>query len=77
MKTTMEQIKKIMGYKTWSDKRKEDALLELDASLYCNLGTESTKAEKAEVRRISRQIYGAIEKINPFWGNYFRLSMDK
>mgnify|MGYP003627770105 FL=1 len=63
----MEQqdtILKILGYKTWSDKRKIDALLELDVNMYTNLGTESTKKERASVAKESRFIYRAIKSID-------------
>ena len=35
------QILKIVGYKTWSDKKKIDAMLEIDSNNYTNLGKES------------------------------------
>lgn len=37
-----------------------DELLEADSNMYTNLGIDSTKAEKEEVRRASRAIYRAI-----------------
>jgi|TARA_B110000977_G_scaffold157731_1_gene200902 hypothetical protein len=63
----MEQqdtILKILGYKTWSDKRKIDALLELDVNMYTNLGSDSTKKERANVAKESRFIYRAIKSID-------------
>jgi len=63
----MEQqdtILKILGYKTWSDKRKIDTLLELDVNMYTNLGTESTKTERSNVAKESRFIYRAIKSID-------------
>ncbi len=42
----LERINKITRYKTWSVKRKVDALLEIDANMYTNLGIDSTKKEK-------------------------------
>ena len=63
----MEQqdtILKILGYKTWSDKRKIDALLELDVNMYTNLGSESTKTERSNVAKESRFIYRAIKSID-------------
>ena len=38
-----DRVLKIVGYKTWTDKKKVDALLEIDANAYTNLGTDSTK----------------------------------
>lgn len=39
-------------------------LLELDAIQYTNLGSESTKAEKLEVKKNSRIIYRAIKDLD-------------
>tara|TARA_R110001632_G_scaffold65040_1_gene154419 strand:- start:1685 stop:1912 length:228 start_codon:yes stop_codon:yes gene_type:complete len=63
----MEQqdtILKILGYKTWSNKRKIDALLELDVNMYTNLGSDSTKKERSNVAKESRFIYRAIKSID-------------
>jgi len=35
-------------------------LLEIDATMYTNLGSDSTKAEKQEVKKNYRTIYRAI-----------------
>jgi len=59
-----DRVLKIVGYKTWSDKRKVDALLEIDATAYTNLGTDSTKTEREQTRRDSRFIYRAIKSID-------------
>lgn len=39
-------------------------LLELDATMYTNLGSDSTKAEKLEVKKNSRIIYRAIKDLD-------------
>jgi len=39
-------------------------LLELDATMYTNLGSDSTKAEKLEVKKNSRIIYRAIRDLD-------------
>jgi|TARA_E500000318_G_C3560354_1_gene213111 hypothetical protein len=59
-----DKVLKIVGYKTWSDKRKIDALLEIDANAYTNLGTDSTKTDRENTRRDSRFIYRAIKSID-------------
>jgi len=41
----------------------KDRLLELDAKMYCNLGSHSSAAEKDEVRRTSAQLYRLIKGI--------------
>lgn len=60
-----KEILKIKSYKTWSIKRKVDTLLEIDANAYTNLGKDSTKKEKKNVKRDSRKIYNAILEISP------------
>lgn len=59
-----DRVLKIVGYKTWSDKKKIDTLLEIDATMYTNLGTDSTKKEKEQTRKNSRFIYRAIKSID-------------
>ena len=39
-------------------------LLEIDANMYTNLGSDSTKAEKQEVKKNSRIIYRAIKDLD-------------
>lgn len=63
-----DRVLKIVGYKTWSDKRKIDALLEIDANAYTNLGSDSTKTEVEQTRRDSRFIYRAIKSIDETLG---------
>jgi len=70
-------IDKILGYKTWSEKRKIDTLLEYDCGLYTNLGLESTKKERTETKRKSRAIYRAIKTINKAEGDRFLYHLDK
>jgi len=69
-------IDKIINYKTWSQRMKIDALLSIDADLYTNLGITSTKKEKNQVKIKSKNIYRAIEKINPKDGKLLLHSMD-
>ena len=68
MKNIDEQIRKILGYKTWSVQRKVDKLLEMDATAYTQLGTDSTVTEKKDTRKNSRKIYRAITQISPMDG---------
>lgn len=69
-------IEKIMNYKTWSERMKIDALLSIDADLYTNLGISSTQKEKNQVKVKSKNIYRAIEKLNPKDGKLLLHSMD-
>ena len=70
-------IDQILNYKTYTDRRKIDALLELDATMYCNLGIESTKKERLEVKKQSRQIYRAIKTLDKSLGDSLLHFMDK
>lgn len=45
-----------------------DQLLEMDAIQYTNLGSDSSKVEKAEVKKNSRLIYKAIKDIDKYMG---------
>ena len=72
-----EKIRKIQGYKTWSLKKKVDSLLEIDANNYTNLGKDSTKTEKKEVKAISRKIYKAISLISPLDGYILESQMNE
>jgi len=65
-----------MNYKTWSNKKKIDTLLEIDCSLYAHLGTDSTKAEKEEVKKRSIDIYRTIKTLDKKMGDLFLYSED-
>lgn len=77
MEVTNKLIEKVLSYKTWSDKRKIDTLLEHDCSMYTNLGTDSTKTEVLETKKKSRAIYRAIGKIDKKQGESYLWQMDK
>ena len=47
---TTSDIDKVLSYKTWNTKKKVDELLRMDCSMYCNLGSDSSKSDKGEVR---------------------------
>jgi len=76
MKYNYENIDKFMEYKTWSDKQKIDQLLHIDCNLYANLGTDSTKEEKEEVKRKSLIIYRLIKTLDKKLGDEFLYSED-
>lgn len=77
MEQTTNYIEKVLGYKTWSDKRKIDALLEYDCNMYTNLGSESTKTQVQDVKKKSRAIYRAISKIDSEDGKKLLYHMDR
>ena len=72
-----DKIQKIKNYKTWSLKKKVDALLEIDAIQYTNLGIDSSKTENKQVKTISRKIYKAISAISPLDGYILSAHMDE
>tara|TARA_R110000796_G_scaffold73609_1_gene165433 strand:+ start:4544 stop:4756 length:213 start_codon:yes stop_codon:yes gene_type:complete len=63
--------------KNITDTEKISELLELDCDMYTNLGSDSTKTEKQEVKRYSRKIYKAIQGINEAIGKSLLQAMDK
>ena len=58
-----------------TNKQKLDELLRMDAAMYVNLGTESTKEERAEVKSRSRLIYRTIKAIDMEMGDLFLRAM--
>ena len=64
----IDDIGKKVGFTSWTDQKKIDKLLEIDADLYCNLGKESTKTDIENTKRQSRRIYRAIKSIDKYWG---------
>lgn len=71
------KIDKIVGYKTWSDRRKIDALLEMDCIMYTNLGLDSTKEEIRNVKVASRKIYRGVSRIDKTLGDTMVRAMDR
>ena len=70
MDYTVEDIDKILEFSSWSDRKKIDTLLEIDADLYCNLGKESTKTDIENVHKQSRKIYKAIKAVDSYEGGF-------
>ena len=68
MSYNIDDIEKILGFTSWSKKRKIDTLFEINADLYCNLGDESSKTEMENVKKQSRKIYKAIKKVDEYTG---------
>jgi hypothetical protein len=54
-----------------------DSLLEMDANMYTNLGSDSTKAEKLQVKKNSKFIYRTIKGIDEYTGNLLLKHLDK
>lgn len=72
-----DRILQIVGYKTWTDKKKIDAMLEIDCNQYTNLGSESLKKDRDLAKKNSRFIYRAIKSIDNNLGNLLYKSRDK
>lgn len=62
-------IEKILGFTTWSEKKKIDELFRIDAILYTNLGIDSTDKERSSVEKKSKRIYKEISKLDPVVGS--------
>ena len=73
----LKDIEKITSFKTWTDKKKIDELLRIDAKIYAHQGSDSTKVELEEGSRNSRKIYRAIKEIDNDLGSSFLELMDK
>lgn len=76
MRYNVDDIQKILDFTSWNDKKKIDTLLEIDATLYCNMGLETTKTQRQETKRGSRRIYSAIKQIDSVMGQELLHFMD-
>lgn len=76
MAYTIDDIYKILEFKSWPDEKKLSELLRIDAALYCSLGTDSTKADRDSVKSKSRTIYKAIKTFDKSTGEMFLRAMD-
>ena len=76
MDYNVEDIDKILNFKTWSDNKKIDTLLFIDYTLYTNLGKESTQTERQITKSKSKKLYKAIGKIDAAVGKQILNSLD-
>ena len=72
-----KDIEKIMNFSSWSDQEKIDEMLRIDCNLYANLGKDSSKTDKENVKKKSRNIYRSIKTIDHSMGESFLQAMDK
>ena len=72
-----EEVLRIAEDFNRSIRERIDSLLEMDANMYTNLGSDSTKAEKEEVKKKSRIIYRAIKELDPYIGSQLIYYQDK
>jgi len=68
MEYKYEDVDKVVDFSTWTNEKKIDELFRIDSYMYTNLGTDSTKKEREDVKRKSKYIYRAIQKIDPKMG---------
>lgn len=77
MSYTFSDIDKIIEFKSWSVRKITDELLRIDCSQYTNLGSDSLKSERLEVKKNSRKIYKAIKTVDSELGSRLLDAMDK
>jgi len=63
-----EEILRIAEDFNKSIRERVDMLLEADATMYTNLGSDSTNSDKQEVKKNSRAIYRAIKDLDEATG---------
>jgi len=71
-----EEILKIAEAYQKTVRERIDQLLEMDATQYTNLGSDSTKAEKAGVKKNSKIIYKAIKDLDEYTGKLLLEHLD-
>lgn len=69
MKDIKQLAEKIATDFQLSIKQRTDALLKLDCEMYANLGIDSLKKEKQEVKKNSKHIYKQIKGIDEVSGS--------
>ncbi len=77
MSYNSQDIGKIVGFTTWTVKRKIDELLRIDSEMYTEMGIDSKESEKKKTKATSRKIYQAISKISPTDGYFLQAHMDE
>ena len=63
-----EEILRIAEDFNKSIRERVDMLLEADANMYTNLGSDSTNSDKQQVKKNSRAIYRAIKDLDEATG---------
>jgi succinyl-CoA synthetase beta subunit len=74
---TIDDIEQIASSTQLSKREKVDELLRIDCKQYTELGTDSTKAEREQVKKLSRKIYRLIKThVDYDMGNRFLQNAD-
>ena len=71
-----EEIKRIAEAYQKTVLERIDQLLEMDAIMYQNLGSDSSKSEKAEVKKNSKVIYRTIKDLDEYTGKLLLEHLD-
>lgn len=71
-----EEIKRIAEAYQKTVLERIDQLLEMDAIMYQNLGSDSTKTDKAEVKKNSKVIYRTIKDLDEYTGKLLLEHLD-
>tara|TARA_B110000503_G_scaffold80004_1_gene122699 strand:- start:2345 stop:2569 length:225 start_codon:yes stop_codon:yes gene_type:complete len=71
-----EEIKRIAEAYQKTVLERIDQLLEIDAKMYQNLGSDSTKTEKSDVKKNSKVIYRAIKDLDEYTGKLLLEHLD-
>ena len=77
MSYNSQDIGKIVGFTTWTVKRKVDELLRIDSEMYTTMGSDSKESEIKKTKATSRKIYQAISRISPTDGYFLQAHMDE
>jgi len=72
-----EEVLRIAEDFNRSIKERVESLLEMDTNMYTQLGSDSTKSEKEEVKKKSRIIYRAIKDLDYEIGSQLLYYQDK
>ena len=74
---TIDDIEQIASSTQLSNRQKVDELLRIDCKQYTELGIDSTKTEREEVKKLSRKIYRLIKThVDYDMGNRFLQNAD-
>ena len=71
-----EEIKRIAEAYQKTVLERIDQLLEMDAIMYQNLGSDSSKSEKTEVKKNSKVIYRTIKDLDEYTGKLLLEHLD-
>lgn len=70
------EVYTIIGYSTYSNRKKIDAMLEIAANLRSQLGLDSTARERDHVSKMCRILYRGIKKVDAEVGNILLRTQD-